>query len=231
MAAPTVAGTNSSIDTADVTTVDLPASIASGDLLICWFECDQTRSITDWDDFTELFLKSKSGNHTLWAAYRIADGTAGATIIVTINASERSAHQTFRITGWHGTTPPEVGIAPAAETSEFPDPPSLAPSWGAEDTTLWMLGLGIDTGNTTVDSYPTNYTNGVRNNNGGGGPGANLATCRRELNASPEDPGTFDLSTSDGVLVNTLAIRPAAAVVGSFPPIQPWINRLPHLRM
>ncbi len=210
MAFSVVAATNTSVDiNGEPTVISLPSGIVAGNLLIVWMMSDGFETISDWDGFTELFVDYDDTSQSLWAAYKFATGSEGSTISVGISSAERTAHQSFRITGAHATTPPEVATGTDGST-EFPDPPSLTPSWGAEDT-LWMVGLGIDTGAATVDSYPTSYTNGVRINEGTGSGGANLAVARRENNTATEDPGTFDLSGVEGTVINTLAIRPAGA--------------------
>lgn len=210
MTFPTVAAVAQSSEiNGEPTTVSLPSGIASGDLLIVWFDSDSVETISDWDGFTELFVHTKDTSHTLWAAYRIADGGEGSTISVVISSAERTAHQSQRITNWHGTTPPEVSTATDAN-NDAPDPPSLTASWGSEDT-LWMEGIGIDTGSVVVNTYSSSYTNGVQNNEGTGTGGANLATARRENAVETENPGTMGMDASDSHIVNTLAIRPAAA--------------------
>lgn len=188
-------------------TVNLPGGIIAGHLLIVKFgSWDQ--NVLGWPGgWTEIFQRNYLGSDdlTFGAAYRIADGGEGATITVTTSTSEKTAHTTYRITNYSDT--PECGVA-AVGSSANPNPPSLVPSWGAEDT-LWLAccGYNLTAGLAVVNTYPTNYTDGL-NNLTDTNIGCGVGSARRELNASPEDPGVFTLNYSRDWIANTIAIRP-----------------------
>lgn len=212
MAFPTVAGTNGGNSGANTTshTVNLPANIASGDLLIIVFGVDGNPTLT-WpsganDAFTEVFNAANGVACRLGVAYRIANGNEPASVTVTTSVSEGSAHTTYRITGWHGTTPPEVATA-ATGVSANPDPGSLSPSWGNADT-LWLAACVHDVGTRTVSGYPTNYLNGI-NNRWNNTAGVGVGSAERQLTAASENPGAFTLSGSDDWVATVIGVRPA----------------------
>jgi hypothetical protein len=90
---PAVQTTNTSGESANVTshTVNLPANISAGDLLIVFFSCDGDSTVT-WptaDGWASIFHQTNSV--TLDIGYKIADGTEGATITVTTGQLEQRA--------------------------------------------------------------------------------------------------------------------------------------------
>jgi hypothetical protein len=200
---PAVQDTNTSGETSDVTshTVNLPANISAGDLLIVFFSCDGSTTVTWPDGWASIFHQTNSS--TLDVGYKIADGTEGAAITVTTGAAEQSAHISYRITGNHRSAAPQASTG-ATGNSTAPDPDSLTPTGGAKDY-LWIAVEGND--NTSAASaYPGNYTNGQTNAVGDAG-GVNIAVARRELNASSEDPAAFTIAREKYVAC-TVAVYP-----------------------
>jgi hypothetical protein len=205
VAFPTVAATNTSVTAvADVNhTVSLPASISAGDLLVVFFGVF-TGTVTTPTGWTS--LDALSGWYKF--LYRVADGSEGATLAVATGSSTVAIHLSYRITGQHASTAPEVGTR-ATATSANPNPPSLDPAgWGAEDT-LWIVFNNADGSDTT--GYPASYSNGIATFTGSTAGGM----AARQLNATSEDPGTFTLTGSVQWQANTVAVRPAAAAGGT----------------
>lgn len=212
MAFPVVASLTATVFTSTATAhlVNMPATVNSGDLLITKF-VNQVDAVTTPSGWTQ--LHSTANTVRLGTYYRIADGTEGGIQVNFVTSSpRRAAAHVYRITSWHGTTPPEVGTA-ATGNSTLPDPPTLSPSWGAEDT-LWLAGTGAGA-IVTVSVYPTSYTDGADDDATTTAP--TVASARRELNATSDDPGTFTISGSTTWVAQTLAIRPAAAAAGADP--------------
>lgn len=180
-------------------TVNLPADIAAGDLLIAMLMISGIRNVT-WPD-------GWSVDPDQQFAYKIADGDEGASITVdTDGAGVTSAHTTYRLTG-HDANNPVQSTEAVQFSGTQPDPPNLAPSWGAADT-LWIVAAGWINGTITVNAYPSNYTNG--RTDAGNSTGVAIGSARRELNASSDNPGQFTLSSTATVgAVITLAIQPA----------------------
>lgn len=221
MAAPVIAATaTSASESATSHIVSLPSGIVSGNRLVARFSskagADNAGFPLGWN---KVFSVGVGGTTDagLDCYYRDADGTEGASITVTTPGATDSAHIVDRITG-HAATAPQAGIA-ASGTSANPDPPNLAPSWGAADT-LWLGCISVKN-DISVSAYPSNYTY-VQTSKGSVAPSAvHCASAARQLNASAEDPGTFTISASNPWWANTVAIRPlvsysVAAAAGSY---------------
>jgi len=212
---PTVAATNGGSDNVDQVnhTVDLPAGIVSGNLLLAFFTSDGNVTIafpnegTDWIQLYET-IGGGAVAHGAW--YRIADGTEGANITVVTSGAQRTSHTTYRITGY-STLAPVPAVAGVASTgnSANPNPPNLAPSWEAANT-LWFAATGFNNADATpaVTAYPAIYTDG-RDDGEHNANAASTGTARRELNAAAENPGTFTIEDGDDWVANTVAIAPA----------------------
>jgi hypothetical protein len=151
---------------------------------------------------------------TITGFYKIADGTEGATEdVVTANA-QRSAHQLYRITGYHPMTPPQIGFTGGGAADTAANPPSLNPTnWNIEDT-LWIIGCVSDA-DTVFSADPASYTNAVENNSGSTTDGAKLRTLRRESAVESEDPGVFT-NTSRQWNCATIAVRPGSGGPSGF---------------
>lgn len=217
MAFPSVAATNigSSTSAATSHTVNLPASIASGDLLIVLFahkdDVNGCSFPAGWTKFKEA-IQGSGSNACLAVAWRKADGTEGSTITVTTVASSRQAHASRRITGAADptVTAPEALDSTGTNTAN-PDPPSLTPTGGAKDY-LWIAAFASSHGRIT-SSLPTNYSTNVGDgSNSGTATHVGIGSGTRQLNAASEDPGTFTTTAGsvEEVASLTIAIHPAA---------------------
>lgn len=205
----------------DTTThlVEMPATVNSGDLLLTIAVNDDDNLFTTPTGWTELNQDTHSEaevNFGVWA--KVADGTEGGTTVDwETDGSEQVVATVYRVTSWYGTIAGvEVGTF-SEGNSDIPDPPSLSPSWGAEDT-LWIACYGNDS-EETATAYPTNYTDGITASTGTGSGRCGSGSARRELNATSDNPGTFTLSSDEQWLGQTIAIRPASA---------PAAGKVPH---
>jgi len=201
-------GGNNAVNNTDHT-VNMPAGVESGDLLIALFSADGNSAITFPGGWTQLYQQANGVSVISGVWYRVSDGGEGATITVTTGAAEMSGHTTFRITGYYGT--PEVGVV-ATGTSVNPNPPNLAPSWGAENS-LWIAVCGYDVGNSgsLISAYPAGYTDGRDDRpsaiEGGASGSANLTN-----NNAAENPGTFTITFAEEWVANTIAIAPSQSI-------------------
>lgn len=205
----TAAPTESTIENVTNHPVLMPPVVNAGDLLLVFFG-SQNRAVTPPAGWT--LISTGNNNYELNVFRKVAAGTeAGTSPVFTTDSGANSSHQVYRVTSWHGTTPPEGGTS-ATSSSTTPNPPSLTPSWGAEDT-LWIAAFnGGFNGSPSVSTYPTNYTNGVDTVSGGGFQVSLLGTARRELNAASDDPGTFTISGAAEWVAQTVAVCPAVAI-------------------
>jgi hypothetical protein len=200
-------------------TINLPdGSNVVGRRLIVFFGVDGDQASGDpgisWPaGWTEMFGVNESGliYCRAEARYRVIDGTEGFdgtddTITITTTLSEMSAHVSYLIEAY-GSELVEDQANSGGNTAN-PDPPSLTPSWGADDS-LWIAGCCYDRGDRSVSDYPDNYSNGQsqRSNNS---VGVGVATCEREYRATSDDPNTFTISSGQRCVVWTVALQPGA---------------------
>lgn len=208
---PVVAGTNTSASTDNVSThnVALPSNIQNGDLLlIFWADRDNSSTVTIPNGWTQLYNQVTS-NYRRLAMYRIADGTEGAIQQVTTSNTERSAHNSYRISAGTYTGNPVAGTV-ATGTSANPNPPSLTSGFGAVPT-LW-IAAAHSASNSTYTAIPTNYSNLIQINTGTDQGNdqryATMGTARRTTSTATEDPSTFTISQGSQIWgANTVAIR------------------------
>lgn len=191
-------------------TVNLPASISAGDLLLAFVEVRNAGTFTkpaNWQDLGSQLGGSSVGKLT--AFYKIADGTEGATATWTASVGTTAIWQVIKITGWHGTTPPELASASGDYTTN-PNPPSLNPtSWDVEDT-LWIEVAGNTATAALTTGASANYGNYQLNYASSGGSQCSIATADRQLASASEDPAVFTAGANIRYWATfTIAIRPA----------------------
>lgn len=208
MAFPVVASVNANVSAASTSqTVNLPASISAGDLLIAFGVATSLCTYTWPAGWTEMWDPNSQTGFT--GAYRIADGSEGASITVTASVSFVTTYATLRITGAHASTPPEDGTPAMNVGTTTPNPPSVTASWGAEDN-LWIAIMGSSSSAASnVTAYPTNFSdNQTAVDTGSGGL---LGYATRNLANATQDPGTFTQSAGTTCGAQTIVVRPAAA--------------------
>jgi len=215
MAFPTVQGTQtSSTNTAGTShTFTLPASIASGELLLLLVSIGSTAATFDaLAGWTELLDESAAAG--LKIIYRIATG-GDANPTFTSSASTRSAGIAFRIS-FHdsATNAPQIGTT-ATGSSVNPNPPTCTPTGGAKDylyiAVCGSSGEQADDG-TYCTAFPTNYdSNQLEKTCGTAGTnlGGMIAAATRNLNAASDDPGTFTVSENAAWRAQTVVVHPA----------------------
>lgn len=190
--------------------VSMPATVSSGDLLMILFANEGGGTITNPSGWTEKWNENV-GNVAGGACFvKVADGTEGGTTVdVVTSASRTAAAQVYRIDSWEGTLSGiKTGIFTTHSLTTTPNPPSLTTNWGAGDN-LWIATSQYGDDDVLVNSYPTNYTNGIDTISGAGGDlGCTTASARRELNTATEDPGVFTLAASEVGGANTIVVRP-----------------------
>ena len=191
--------------------VNMPATVNAGDLLIVLFTNDGSATVTTPAGWTSLASTANGIEVRCSVYYKIAAGTEGGTTVNFVaSAFEQAAAQVYRITDWHGTTPPEISTA-ATGTSNRPNPASLDPAgWDVADT-LWIAVAGQDRGDQDgPTAYPAYYTDGISTLSAED----DTSTCRthsarRVLAAASENPGAFTIPLSEEWVAFTIAVRPA----------------------
>jgi len=217
LAAPSIAGTcgvSNATSSAGVLTLNYPASIAAGELLIAVVGVDGgLTTTTGWTaaGFTEL-SDTDQGNTSMSVAYKFASGSESGTFTLSYGGTDDDFHAVIcRITGAHDTTPPEVGTAATSASSTLPDCPSLDPSGWATEDTLWFCAF-TTAATFTVTVDPASYalvdkSEGVSSN-------ASTYVYSRANSAGSEDPGAATISSATAWVAQTIAVRPSAAPAG-----------------
>ena len=212
MAAPVVASVTETAFGTDTTDhyANMPATTDAGDLLIVLFTNDGNASVTTPGGWNSLASYTPNGNHVrLSAYYKIAAGTEGGTTVNFVtSAAQEAAAQVYRITNWHGTTPPEISTA-ASGSDTAPDPTPLNPAGWDVAETLWIAVAGQDRGNQPgTPAYPSGYTDGISTLSSSGNGCCQTHSARRVLAAASEDPGAFTIPASSQWVAFTIAVRP-----------------------
>jgi preprotein translocase subunit YajC len=189
--------------------VDMPATVDAGDLLIVLFTNDGTATVTTPAGWNPLASDISNQHVRLSVYYKVAAGTEdGTTVNFVTSDSEQAAAQVYRITNWHGTTPPEISTA-AIDSGTTPDPPSLDPvGWDVADT-LWLAVAGQNRGDQGTPTYPASYTDGISTLSANNNKSCRTLSARRVLAAASEDPGVFTIPASEQWVAFTIAVRPA----------------------
>ena len=220
MAFPVITGSTTSSETSNTTshTVSLPSGVIAGETLVVIFGNDANAGTT-FDDagWVRPYSRSNGAAVRLSVAYFKATG-GETTTAVTTSASETSAHIAYRIgtADDPDTNAPEVESVGANGSDEFPDPASFTPGGGALGY-LWIACHANDFGRSTV-SFPTNYSLGqLTQANAGNQVG--VAAAARQLNASVENPGSFEMGSADQWNATVIAIYPGTAPPAGAVPI------------
>jgi len=190
--------------------VNMPATVNADDLLIVLFTNDGGATVTTPAGWTSLASDANGTQVRLSVYYKIAAGTEGGTTVNFVtSAAEEAAAQVYRITNWHGTTPPEISTA-ATGTSTRPNPASLNPAgWDVADT-LWLAVAGQDRGDQSgTTAYPASYTDGTSTLSFDGTGSCRTHSARRVLAAASENPSAFTIPVSEQWVAFTIAVRPA----------------------
>jgi hypothetical protein len=188
-------------------TVSLPAEIQAGELLIVAFGYGDDSTITFPGGWTQKARSQVNFASGTWA-YRVADGSEGATITVTSGTARQSAHRSWRIQGHSTSTNPMTDNgAWAFGSSTTPDASSYTPTGGAKDY-LWMWFCSGASGRICT-AAPANYGNlGTSDSGSTAAVSIAMSTARRELNAASEDPGTATLESSGPWVAMVIAVHP-----------------------
>ena len=212
LAAPVVASVTETAFGTDTTDhyVNIPATVNAGDLLIVLFTNDRNESVTTPGGWSLLASDANGAHVRLSVYYKIAAGAEdGTTVNFVTSASEQAAAQVYRISSWHGTTPPEISTA-ATGTDTAPNPASLNPAGWDVAETLWLAVAGQDRGDQSgPTAYPASYTDGMSTLSSDGTGSCRIYSARRLLAAASEDPDAFTIPVSEQWVAFTIAVRPA----------------------
>ena len=205
MGFPAVVTTNTTADSAATTshTVNLPATIQNGDLLVLFLATvttsPGTTTATGW---TFLAVAANGTSAFLQVGYKHAVGTEGATVTVATTGSMRGAWISYRISANdYGAAPPQGTAATGSSTN--PPPPALTPAWGAWDT-LWIVCTARASA-TVATVAPAGFSGLLTI---AAGTNSNQTAWLASRTAT-ETPGSFTAVTAAWV-TQTVAVKPVA---------------------
>lgn len=189
----TVAGTTHSLN--------LPASIAAGDILLAVVRAPGSTTIAwpaGWTEWEETFADASDDQTSI--AWRVADGTEGATITITFGTSRILVGLCYRITGGVGITFSALAVGSGSQ----PNSPNLALTTARD--VLWISIGGCDDSE-TLTSGPASYSNAtVQGSTATGASGCTVYGASRGLNAASENPGAWTLGSTSIWAAWTVAI-------------------------
>ena len=219
MAFPVVESTATTGRAAETTSpVTFPATISAGALIIAIARCAVAGAIgwpVNWVELTE--DSSDASDDVTAVAYFTAVGNEDGTTFNVTHGNGKSAYIVYSITGAAvpATQAPQIS-AVAVGTSTLPDPANLDPAGGAKEFLwLWLGGWEGEQTSPPVGT-PTNYTNALGADTGVGGAIATncrVASARRGLNATTENPPSWTISVSDDWTAWTMAVHPPPLVI------------------
>ena len=216
MAFATIAAENTATNTSGTShTVNLPASIAAGNLLIVVFG-GSAAATTTWPAGWNKLAGGATGA-TLDVGWKVADGSEGSTITVTTGATSiTSQARAYRITGGDSVV---LGTTVSIANNASGDPPSLTPGFSGSALDILWFAISFASTQTTISTYPTSFVNTAVLTNGSTG----LATCNRPVNGTVLDPAAFTWGGTGRKNTNTVAIRPGNPKLANLA-ADPWNN-------
>ncbi len=195
--------------------VSMPATVNAGDLLLVIFSNDGDATVTDPGTGWELVTSDNNSTEIRGTIYyKIAIGDEdGTTVDFVTSAGEEAAAHVYRISNWHGTTPPEASSVTTALNND-PDPGALTPSWGSAET-MWIAAFAMDWLDDTSIQGPTSYTNVLEDQPNNNSNSAGVGSARRENEVSSENPADFTTNWDEQWVAWTIGIRPVVAAAGT----------------
>lgn len=221
MAFPTVVDTQVTDGTvaASTATINLPGQgvIKGNDLLIIFFRCAVAGALTWPDsDWQELVDASPDGaDDQVGIAWKRARGNEGTTVTMGANGNGKFAALSWLIRGDDMAIAPQLSTV-ATGSSATPDATSLSPTGGAKDY-LWILmycweGEQNSGSSPPAAGPPSTYSNAIGADTGAAGAvttNCQVASARKTANATSEDPGSWNIVTSDDWSAYVMAVHPA----------------------
>lgn len=205
----TIVNTGTYGSTADASThsINLPASIASGNLLAV-FVTTNGATLTAPSGWSTFASSTTSSNTRVSASYRIADGTEGSSLSITASASTPLCAITYRIVNNRNAIAANTDLTTLAgsfSSTTTPNPGNAVSPWGSAEN-LWIVPLAYNSITTTVSSYISTYDQGQAT------VAANrlfsMTSCAIKKTASFENPGAYTLSAAQVGTYLISVIRP-----------------------
>jgi hypothetical protein len=206
-------GITDSLDTGTSWNVNLPGSMAVGELiiLVVGLRSDSAQTIgvpTNWTSFES----GGATNTQLRCFWREVDATwsADTTVAVPINDQSAETYASAITLRWSGATdpdgqPPEAESAFSDTATTTPDPPNLVATGSGKDW-VWVAGY-YHRDSTAASAFP--YAD--NNISTTGNANSKMELCTDDLNSSPQNPGTFTTGSSPWTAF-TIVVHPGGGL-------------------
>ena len=176
--------------------LNLPGGISAGDVLFAIIRCPTDTLFTWPGDWSVISNSNKvdASDDTTGVAWKIADGTEGATINITLGTAGRMAGLCYLITGADTREFPASAVGSATQ----PNSPTFTLAGGVTRDVLWLSLFGCDNAE-TLTSGPAGYANAtVIANTGAAGAGqCTVGGASLQVTADlTEDPGAWTLGST-----------------------------------
>lgn len=189
--------------------ITMPSGVNVGDLLIVLAVADGNPTFSWPSGWNVAVAKANSSAEvTAEVRYRIADGSEGASISLTLGSVLKSAHIALRISGFDSGNPVAAGGSATGATAS-PNPPNIAPGGSVDYLYLEMFGADDDDETSVYES--TSYTQVAQIESDQSSSACMAACAYQNLNATSENPGVMHLGATEEWVAFTLAIPPAGA--------------------
>lgn len=206
-----------------VRTVNIPATINSGDLLLVLLSSHYSDSTvatssapagwTEVFDIGDVDLSASPDGYNNAALYaRSSDGTETTVDITNSESSSSAVAIVYTISAWSGTIADvEFNNTSHIEGVTSINPPSLTASWGSDDN-LWIAYATAWDDSVTFNGFPSGYSGNVQV---GSAAGSNLsceaASSYLGVTTATEDPGAFTLASSESGFGHTIVVKPGTS--------------------
>lgn len=186
-------------------TINLPASIVSGNMLLT-FTAMGSGSTSAYDqgsggEYTET-QHGTGTNNDGWTAYKVATGSEGATVTAGWTTSSPHAHATYQIAGTTDTAPSFASAVTGSGTSA--DPPAVSFTAPA----LILTAIFLDT-SIALSADPSGYAYQC-NESSANGQRVRICGCQASVGSdcNAGDPPAWTISgAGEDFIVQTLAVE------------------------
>lgn len=214
MGFPSVRATTYSEETADTTSHDVDMTgVQPGDRAMLFVVVDNDGSTVTLSGFpagwsqvwSASYLSGGGQTAELWEKVDCS-GSESSFAFVT-STSEQSKSRVFFVEQSDSVASSEAATEAYGATTT-PDPSSLTPSWGADDT-LWVAFFASDNSRAGATGYPSNYSSDQYTVSGASSvDSVTYGIATRQVNAASENPGTFTRIYPDRWIAVTFAVPP-----------------------
>lgn len=185
--------------------LNLPGGISAGEILFSIVRFPTEVTSVAWPGWTEISEnRSDVSDDVTGVAWKIADGSEGATETITLGTAGRMAGLCYRITGGDAVEFPSS----VSGSATHPDSPSYTLAGGQAKDVLWLSLFGGEFAK-SLTSGPSGYSNAtvIASSGSTGGGNATVGGASKQATSSlTENPGVWALDSATVWQAYTFAI-------------------------